>query len=408
MVLMNIDSGDIGRRVSYWRARRGYTRRQLADRVGRSVSWLVKVERGERALVRLPMLERMARALEIDVQVLVEDVAANRSAGCPDTVEIRGIKAALGCYGTLLRSPSAVAEPDLCQVGQQVKYACAAWLNAHFSVLGRMLPGLILKAQLASEAASGQARVTAARDLVMVYRLASSLLLKFEAREIAWLAADRAIAVARAADDLVCLARASRSVARAMTEVGQRPEAIAVLTTMATRMEPHVGDDRDLMSLYGMLLLPVEIAAAHRGDAALALETHREVSAVAARLGTGYNHPGTAFGLANVALHRLAALVRMGEGGAAMAYAETVDPTMLSELPRERRANYWLDLCQGAVLTKRYDSAVDALSRAEQLAPEEVRCRPVAHRLIGTLLSEPGVGTTTRLRQLAKRAGVAA
>jgi len=34
--------------------------------VGRSVSWLDKVERGERSLLRLPMLDRVAGALCVD------------------------------------------------------------------------------------------------------------------------------------------------------------------------------------------------------------------------------------------------------------------------------------------------------------------------------------------------------
>src|SRR4051795_10374172 len=89
---------DIGRRVSYWRSRRGLTRQQFADLVGRSMSWVDKVETGQRGLVRLPMLEAVAAALQVDIAALTDDDVANRAVRTPDLVEVRAIRAALGSY----------------------------------------------------------------------------------------------------------------------------------------------------------------------------------------------------------------------------------------------------------------------------------------------------------------------
>ena len=44
----------LGARIAYWRERRGMTQRLLADRVGRSKSWIEKVEAGTRSADRLP------------------------------------------------------------------------------------------------------------------------------------------------------------------------------------------------------------------------------------------------------------------------------------------------------------------------------------------------------------------
>jgi transcriptional regulator with XRE-family HTH domain len=55
----------IGQRVRYWRLRRNLGRQRFADMVGRSMSWLGKVEKGERSLLRLPILERVAAVLDI-------------------------------------------------------------------------------------------------------------------------------------------------------------------------------------------------------------------------------------------------------------------------------------------------------------------------------------------------------
>jgi hypothetical protein len=55
-------------------------------------------------------------------------------------------------------------------------------------------------------------RVAAHQALVVAYRPASSMLLKFNANDIAWLATDCAMHTALVADDTVALARATRSV----------------------------------------------------------------------------------------------------------------------------------------------------------------------------------------------------
>jgi transcriptional regulator with XRE-family HTH domain len=408
---MDIRNREIGRRVNYWRTRRNLTRQQLADKVGRSVSWVDKIEAGERALLRLPMLERVADALDVDVAVLTDDERAWRSRQCPDAAEVLAIRAALGSYETLLgRSGSSSPDaPDLGRLRQQVGYACTAWLSSHFTTMGRVLPGLILDAQRAVAAYGGDGQLEATRHLVMTYRLASSTLLKFETTDVAWLAADRAITVASGVGDTVCLARATRSVARAMTESGQRREAIDVLVGMAERMEPELSaGDRELTSLYGMLLLPAEIAAARDGNADVATTMHEQALSVARTLGSTFSDRVTAFGITNVELHRLAALVRLHDGGRALEFARTIDPAGLVRLPNERKVNYLIDMAEANQQCGRLREAASALVDAERVAPEEVRCRPVARTLIRGLLDSATGHPARELRNLAHRVGLPA
>jgi transcriptional regulator with XRE-family HTH domain len=408
---MDERSREIGRRVGQWRVRRNLTRQQFADRVGRSLSWVDKVESGERALVRLPMLEAVAQALDIDPRVLIDDDAARRADQCPDAAEVLAIRSALGRYDMTLRRPdeSIVDVPNLADLHARVEYACLAWLSSHLRTLGRVLPGLITEAQRAVEAHGGDDRDIAASDLVMVYRLASSTLLKLGCTDVAWMAADRAITAARTTDDMLSLARASRSVARAMTETGQGREAIDVLTGMAHRMEPELADDRRaLLSFYGMLLLSAQIAAAQQGDADTMLELHREAEVTAHRLGSSHTDRVTAFGLTNVALHHLAALVGLHEGGRALEYLRAVDQAAIQAMPRERRVNYWLDVAEANRQCGNDGRSVAALLEAERVAPDEVRCRPVAHKLIRGLHETAPRGQQAKdLRGLAHRSGLA-
>jgi transcriptional regulator with XRE-family HTH domain len=404
--VMDDQARAIGQRVRYWRQRRNIDRQRFADMVGRSVSWLDKVERGDRNLLRLPMLEQVAKALGVVPAVLVDSPAAQRAADCVDAVEVQAIRSALGRYPSLSGRP-AQAPPTAAGVVGQLAYVGQAWLSSHFTTVARHLPKLIGDAQLAVAAAPRSYELEAQRALVVTYRLASSMLLKFDARDIAWLAADRAMQTALATDDTVALARATRSVARAMTSAGQRADALRALIGMTDRMRPELPiHEYELLSLGGMLFLAASIAAAGQDDNQLALLMHQEAEALSRRVVPQHQLHNTVFGRANVAVHRVAALVRLHEAGRALEYATSIDPNSIAALPPERRANYLLDLTNAYAHTRQYKRAVRTLGEAERVAPEEVRCRPLAHGLLRSLLSHTSGEGGRLVQQMAARAGV--
>lgn len=403
-----MDAAQIGARVRYWRLRRGLNRQQFALRVGRSVSWLEKVESGERALVRLPMLDQVAETLGITVEALTDPIQAERAVRSPDAAEVAAIRGALGRYEVILGAPIEVADaPQLTAVAKQVDYLNTAFLASNFSSIGRHLPRLIVEAQRAVETASD--KVAATRFLVQTYRVASSTLLKFDAKNTAWLAADRAIAAAQRAQDAYCLARATRSVARAMMSLDQTAEALDALLAMAHRMEPEIARSADdVAAMYGMVLLAAEIAAAKLGDTATADTMHEEASRIAQTRFSGSHDSATAFGQTNVALHRVSAYVRLGRCIDALNYASTIDPQAVERLPRERRSVLLLDIAAAHHQVGNYEQAVTALLHADRVAAEEVRCRPASQALITSLINQPGHKPSSQLRTLARQAGVTA
>ena len=399
----------VGQRVRYWRQRRDIDRQRFADMVGRSKSWVDKVEKGERSLLRLPMLERVAEVLSVAPEVLTDGPKSRQAAGCVDAVEVQAIRSALGRYPSLSRSPG-VKPPAMLKVGRQLDYLGQAWISSNFTEVAQHLPTVIHDAQVLAATVTGDAEVRGARRaLIMSYRLASSVLLKFEANQVAWLAADRAMQIAMPSDDNVALARATRSVARAMTSSGQESDAIVALTGMADRMRPGMAaSDQDQLPLFGMLFLAASIAAAKIDDHSTALMMHEEAEAVAARLGPEHRSHYTVFGSANVAVHRLAALVRLREFGRALEHVATIDPAEIAGLPPERRANYLLDLTSAYTGAGNYQNATLALTEAERLAPQEVRCRPLAHGLLRALLSNTSGALAGSVRTMALRVGVEA
>ncbi|MGH3854066.1 MAG: helix-turn-helix domain-containing protein [Pseudonocardiaceae bacterium] len=399
----------IGQRVRYWRLRRNLGRQRFADMVGRSTSWLDKVETGERLLLRLPMLDRVAAVLDIDASVLTDSSAAQRAANCVDTAEVQAIKAALGRY-VIFHTPNTDQRAfSRKTIENQLAYVEHAWSLSNFTVVSRYLPRLLADAQSFALAASAADQITAHRMLVISYKLASSMLMKFDANDIAWLAADRAMQTALVIDDTVALARATRSVARAMSRSGQRADAVTALIGMADRIRPELADrEHELLSLFGMLFLAASTTAAAQDDAALTLAMHEEAAEAADRMGPHHDSHQTSFGRANVAVHRVAALVRLHEGGRAVEYAQRIDPTLTATLPPERKASYLLDLAKAHTHIGRYDDATRTLAQAEHVAPEEVRCRPLAHGLLRSLLDTTSGESSRILRQMAARAGVTA
>jgi hypothetical protein len=141
----------------------------------------------------------------------------------------------------------------LADIKRQASYLDHAWMTSRFTVVARHLPKLMADAQAAVQANIGADHVHACRILVTSYRLASSMLLKLESHDVAWLVADRAMHTALSVDDTWSMARATRSVARAMTGIHEQPQAIAVLLAMADRMRDEVNADvGQLLALQGM------------------------------------------------------------------------------------------------------------------------------------------------------------
>src|SRR3712207_9355859 len=61
----------LGERIAYWRRRRGYSQQVLAGLVGRSASWMTKVERGDRIVDKVSVLLALADALKVEPSKLL-------------------------------------------------------------------------------------------------------------------------------------------------------------------------------------------------------------------------------------------------------------------------------------------------------------------------------------------------
>src|SRR5205085_12416111 len=129
----------------------------FADRLGKSKSWVDKVERGVRRLDKFSVVYEIADVLQVDVQLLLGKEPERRpdSMSCIDQVEVEEIRSALERYDQISAFFYAPPEsPPLTEMRKAVNHAWLSYQHAKYGMLARKLPRLLRDAQAADTAYS--------------------------------------------------------------------------------------------------------------------------------------------------------------------------------------------------------------------------------------------------------------
>ena len=397
-----MDDRELGSRIAYWRERRGMTQLLLADRIGRSKSWIEKVEAGKRSASRLPILQTICEELRIDLPVLIGNDLPRDTRDCIDDTQVELIRASLERYDGIASQIPDAFSVDVQRMRRQVSYTWSAFELADYQVVSRTLPDLLLEAQRSHVVT--QASETAS-ILAEVYQIAASTLRKLGEYQLAWLAADRGVALAEREGDSIIAALTGFRVANALMSIGRAKASFDLNVSYASRLQPMLRSDAT-RSVYGHILLQAAMAAASGGDATGVRDMIRAAKGVARHVPDHANHYKLSFGPVNVGLHHVAALVTLGEGGLAVEACASIDETGIRALRRERRATYLIDVARGYSQSGRRGEALEKLLEAEALAPREVNCRPIARSTIEDLIHRSRGNPSIGLRSLAERSGV--
>jgi len=392
------DTSVIGARVRAVRVRQGMSLGALAQATGLSKAHLSRIERGERSLDRRSTLQAIADALRTPVAELTGQPFTPRN-----RAETTAHAAALGIRDVLIgtelgEDPGGTGRPmaELTRELWRVERLAEA---SHYSGFGPLLPALLTDAHAAI---AGEDR-EAGLSLVVRCCFAVERLCKGTGyHELAWIAAERALAASRLSDDptLIGAANVLRGFALVWTGARPRERALAIVTRGAEELSRHPTAD-DGAEVLGMLHLVASLAHTVAGRPGPAGDRMQEALALAAHTGDG-NAFGLWFGPTNVGAWRVALAVEQGEGGAVAELAGQVNEAML---PPFRRASMLTDLGRGLARERgRHEDAIRALLRAEALAPHQVHADPFAREAVAALLSTAG---SAELRSLARRVGVA-
>ncbi|MGC5664259.1 helix-turn-helix domain-containing protein [Micromonospora sp. WMMD723] len=376
----------VGRRVAHWRGRRGLSQQVFADRLGKSKSWVDKVERGVRTLDKVSTLQDIAAVLRIDPGVLLgRDLQAADVSGPVEGVA--QIREALSTYDVVVGRPSApgrVVPAD--RLGRDVAHAWVAFQHARYPQVTGMLPGLVGGAQRARAGDPVGGRPV----LVEVYRLAAALLVKLGEVDLAWLAADRAMTAA--VGEVMPVAAATVQLSQVLRASGRARVARSTALAAAYRIappDPGAASAPEL-SLCGTLVVQAALAAARDGDDRATAALLDEAADMAAQVGDGHDHHRTGFGAVAVDLARVTAALDLGEAGEAVAWHErTTARDGWRWLSAEHRAGHLLDAARAYLDAGDPGNACRVLVAAERTAPCEVRLRPAARALLARLVRDP-------------------
>lgn len=367
------DQFSIGERIAFYRRRRGLTQSVLAGLVGRSEDWLSKIERGERDIRRLDVLAELAGALRVTLgdllgqPVMVED----QTPGGDDVPAIRDALMAPTRLSRTLFGDRPAFDVDARQVATLAEHAWADFQRGRLGAVIASLPGLITSTQQLEDAANDAPDERAWAVSARVHHLAATTTSKIGEGDLAWMAAERALAAADRADDPLVLASAARAGAHALLAAGRSDDAMMLGMTAARWLGGQSRrDEPAALSLLGMLYLRVAVAAARKQDRSTTNEMLRAASAAANRLGDDANYWMTGFGPTNVALHFISTALELGDVDWVVRQSgvATTDDT-----PVERAVAYLIDTGRALSLVARDDDALGRFLEAERLAPSLVR-----------------------------------
>ncbi|MBN3932957.1 helix-turn-helix transcriptional regulator [Streptomyces verrucosisporus] len=397
-----MDTEHIGRRIAYWRERRGYTQSDFGRLMGKSRRWVQDLEGGQRQTdPRLSVLQRAANVLRIPLERLMTDNPT------PPPGPATALPAEVAALADSLHAPAQGGRVvDLAGLRRRVTFCCQAWASCHYTAAARDLPAALADAHRTA-AVSSEAAVLLSR----AYQLTASLLFKYGAlaRTPAVLAADRALAAAETSGDPVAIGAAVRRVARGLIHQQRYATATDYATATATALRPDLERSGPAgLSALGMLYLVAAVGATGSGRSPQAVATTADRLGEAGEIAARQGEDGadfTGFGPTNVRLHEVDTLLRLDDAWSAVEAAQRIDATALAGLGRERQARHLVTTARAAALTRRREDAVRDLLEAERLAPEEVR-RPSVTRLVGDLVElvpAPGPELTGLVRRCGLR-----
>jgi hypothetical protein len=222
-----------------------------------------------------------------------------------------------------------------------------------------------------------------------------AVLRKIGETQLAWIAGDRAVHAARAAERPLELAEGARALGLVFLADGRLAEADSVVAAGLRGLESHgLRRSRASWSVWGALSLMGALVAARKGDRLMATGYLDQVARAASEVGSDANDLRTGFGPTNVAIHRVSVGVELGDPAEALKRANEVDVSNLPDQFRERRSSLLIEVARAYSQRRDKGAAVLQLHRqgnAEglpQTRGKAAHARPLA------------VGTTCRHLEL--------
>lgn len=402
MVLVDVDDArTIGRRLREIRHWRDKPLRVVAELAGISESYLSRLEHGKRQLDRRSLLESLAAALRVAPSEITgqpyppsneEEAVAHASAQALRAV-LRDIE-----VGALLTE---VPPRSLAELRGEVAAVNVATAACDYGILGQTVPDLVGELYVLADV---DGSVEARRLLADVLHAAFYLSKDLGHGDLAWMVSGHLHAIASALGEPVLGAVAGFVRSHATVGLRARERALKLAEQSADLLQP---DDGPAGQVYGMLHLSAALQSAVTGQTDNARAHLDEAAETASRTGDG-TFAGLNFGPRNVGVWRVALALELGEPGRVPELARDVEVAAIPSAGRQ--ATFYGDVGRGlATIRGRETQAIEALRRAERLAPQRIRTSPFVRETITDLMRRARRDAGGReLRGMAYRMGLAA
>ncbi|MQA23942.1 MAG: helix-turn-helix domain-containing protein [Micromonosporaceae bacterium] len=377
----------LGRRIAVFRKLRGWTQEGLALRLNRSISWVTKVERGERRVDSMSVLLELSRALSVPVHQLAGNEDRHRNPGAADEGMLRLRRVLDRSAGIEPR-----ADRPTRPVGSLTEEASSLrrlynTSDRGFSASVPLLGDLIVEARAASSHGDESERLLAQTALANLYRLASLELRRQGDYGRARLAVDRALLTAEGAGDELLVASVSATLTVQLMMQGDPEDAVALALDAVDMVRRGVTARHDRAShsvIQGALRLYAAQAAARAGDAFDAEAMLKIAVDIAAESGRDRERHCLIFGPTNVQIQTVGMLVDLQRPRDAVAKAAGLRADRAGSVSRS--CYHHIHVARAHGMLGNDDAMLDSLTAAYHIAPRFVCHDPLARDQVRDLV----------------------
>lgn len=395
-----MDDSAIGVRIRHFRGR-ALTQRQLADQAGVSVDLVRKLEQGGRQTASIASLQKIARALDVDIA----DLIGKKQGGVPSTDPDAGIVAirrALTPVDDLLGATPDDSAADLTEGRRAVEYAWGAYWSGRYGLLTSLLPTGLTQLRATVHAARNGTVAPANELLARMYWVTGCTLVHLGQTDPAFLAIRQALTAAELGDDPLLLATIRGSVAWQLLVQGRYAESRGVALRAAAELEPAGEVAPAQLAAYGSLVLQGATAAGRAQEVPEALALAQAASEVAERIGADRRDYETYFGPSQVVMQTVDVNVSAERYPEAL-HAAAAMPVNCG-LPQASRARHLTDTAVALARTGKRGRALDTLLDAERVGGADwLEYQTLPRHIVSELLDHD---RRLPLRTFARRLGV--
>lgn len=397
-----MEDSTLGDRIRRFRGK-ALTQRQLSELSGVEISVIQKLEQGRRNGAHIATLQKLAKALDVDIADLV-----GKRYGMPSQDPEAGVVAirrALTAVDDLIEDDDPSEPVSIDTASRTVNYAWGAYWGGRYELLSTILPPGLSQLRATVHSAQNGDVPTAHELLARMYWVTGCTLVHLGQADPAFMAIRQALDAAQKGNDPLLAATLRGSVAWQLLVQGRYEESHKVALRAAAGVEP-VGDvAEDHLAVYGSLVLQGATAAGREQKPGAALDLAAAAGEVADRIGHDTKYYECNFGPSQKVMQEVDINVSSERYPEALKAARLM-PNNGIGLTQVSQARHLCDRAAALVRTGQYQKALDALLTAERIGGAEwVRYQTLLRSVVAELRDHDR--QTSALRALAERAGVA-